>query len=516
MLNGGFATSTRKIPFTSIGLDQAQEHANKVIKGEGGIKGITNQPSTLLKYCLAAPELSRISQEFRDMLDLSSSTTDQHHHLSHAKTEKQKREIQALKAVIGPKHIFSKQDDSNLYSFMTKQVVTEETKTSILETEERGERAKSACIDSCICGDENLWKRMSKVTCKNWDEICKSMKIKSHSEVIYLKAASTILSRLLLVAKSQTQLDLEEVISNYELNAVNSTFMDPTGHLLPCKQKSKLIHALEGLVEELEINDSKDESPSQGSCTNESTSMQEEPLLLQSASSNQKHLIIDAMAVVQAIVNSSQSVSTFKDVGREFVKNITSLLSSYAAGRIIFDNYNKKLTLKDDIRYSTKGEDLIITDSTPVKDITKVMASNKSKDSLTLYLADKLITKCTKPVVTVTRRDVLSNTPDLKFSTDCSTQEEADTLMILHGFELANTGIAADFLYPRYQLVGAALEEIIRYIGLNTPIITCTSDNRRVVALKPIHTKLGSSVTLALPGFHALTGSDTTGRICGV
>ena len=514
MLNGRFATSARNIPFTSIGLDQAQEHANKVIKGEGGIKGITNHPSTLLKYCLAAPELSRISQELRDMLGLSSSTTDQHHHLSHAKTEKQEREIQALKAVIGPRHIFSKQDDSNLYNFMTKQVVTEETKASILETEDRGERAKNAFIDSRICGDENLWKRMSKVTCKNWDEICKTMKIKSDSEVIHLKAASTILSRLLVVAKSQRQLDLEEVISNYELNAVNSTFMDPTGHLLPCKHKSKLIHALEELVEEHEINHSNDESLSQDSCTNES-STQEEPPLLQSSSRYQKHLIIDAMAVVQAIVNSSQTFCTFKDIGREFLKNITSLLFNYAAGRVIFDNYNKKLTLKDDIRYATKGENLIITDSTPVKNITKVMASNTSKDSLTLYLADKLITNCTKPVVTVTRRDILSNTPDLEFSTDCSTQEEADTLMILHGLELANTGIEVDF-YTQDTDWWVLLLKRLPDIGLNTRILTGTSDSRRAVALKPIYTKLGSSVPLALPGFHALTGSDTTGRINGV
>ena len=102
--------------FTSIGLDQAQKHVNKNIKGDGGIKGITTQPSALLKYCLAAPELSRFALEYCDMLLLPSSNADQHHHLSKAKTEQQKREINALKNVIGSRHIFRKQEDDSKFA----------------------------------------------------------------------------------------------------------------------------------------------------------------------------------------------------------------------------------------------------------------------------------------------------------------------------------------------------------------------------------------------------------------
>jgi hypothetical protein len=268
MLNGGFATATKNIPFTSIGLDQAQEHDNKNIKGDGGIKGITTQPSALLKYCLAAPELSRIAQEYRGMLNMPSSNADQHHHLSQAKTQKQEREIHSLKTVIGPRHIFRKQEDdstSSLYNFMTNQVVKDETQASILDMESRGERTKTAFVDARVRGEDSLWKRMSKLNFQNWDELCKKLKLKGQGEVMHLKSASTMLSRLLVVAKSQRQLDLEEVISHYELNAINSTLMTTTGDLLPCKNKSQLIHALEGLVEEPE--DEPAASPSQESGT---------------------------------------------------------------------------------------------------------------------------------------------------------------------------------------------------------------------------------------------------------
>ncbi len=113
------------------------------------------------------------------------------------------------------------------------------------------------------------------------------------------------------------------------------------------------------------------------------------------------------MAVVQAIVSSSRNTfQTFKGVGKEFTKNINSLLCPYAGGYIIFDNYHKKLTLKDDIRYTTEGEDLIIEELTPVRDMKKVMASSKSKDNLTLYLADTLIAACNEPVITVILEDM--------------------------------------------------------------------------------------------------------------
>jgi hypothetical protein len=59
------------IPFTSIGIDQAQEQENKILKGDGGLQGITNKPATFLKYCLAASELGRLSKETEEMCGLS-------------------------------------------------------------------------------------------------------------------------------------------------------------------------------------------------------------------------------------------------------------------------------------------------------------------------------------------------------------------------------------------------------------------------------------------------------------
>ena len=43
----------------------------------------------------------------------------------------------------------------------------------------------------------------------------------------------------------------------------------------------------------------------------------------------------------------------------------------------------------------------------------------------------------------------------------------------------------------------------------NSVIIMGTGDQRRQIKLKPIYVALGAERAAALPGFHALTGSDT-------
>ena len=67
----GLTVQTGKIPFTAIGVDQAQEHIDKIHKGLGGFSGITTSPEAQLRYCLSTPELARLSSETEIMLSLS-------------------------------------------------------------------------------------------------------------------------------------------------------------------------------------------------------------------------------------------------------------------------------------------------------------------------------------------------------------------------------------------------------------------------------------------------------------
>ena len=50
--------------FSAMAIDQAHEHANAVIKGEGGAIGVTEDPSALRRWMEAGPKVSRLATEY--------------------------------------------------------------------------------------------------------------------------------------------------------------------------------------------------------------------------------------------------------------------------------------------------------------------------------------------------------------------------------------------------------------------------------------------------------------------
>ena len=61
-LKQNFSTNKTSIPFVAIGSDHAMEQENKAMNVLGGMTGLTQQTSTLNRFCLTAPLLSNLSQ----------------------------------------------------------------------------------------------------------------------------------------------------------------------------------------------------------------------------------------------------------------------------------------------------------------------------------------------------------------------------------------------------------------------------------------------------------------------
>ena len=62
--NGHFAVHKTEKKLSAIAIDQAHEQNNKIIKGDGGAIGLTEDPSALRRWMVAGPEISRILEEF--------------------------------------------------------------------------------------------------------------------------------------------------------------------------------------------------------------------------------------------------------------------------------------------------------------------------------------------------------------------------------------------------------------------------------------------------------------------
>ena len=66
--------------FSSIPIDQAHEQNNALIKGDGGGVGLTDNPSALLCWMIAGPEVVRAIEEFRDGHQHCGRREDTRHH----------------------------------------------------------------------------------------------------------------------------------------------------------------------------------------------------------------------------------------------------------------------------------------------------------------------------------------------------------------------------------------------------------------------------------------------------
>ena len=179
---GGFALKANSIPFTGIGVDQGQEFLNKILKGEGGLRGITNRPAALLQFCLSASELARLALETEELIGFNPKSKRQHHHhLSSAKFIERQNKVELLYNVLEPYNIFES-TEPQLHNVMTKQVVSKVIEEDILKFETRGENAMKLFVQERICGSDNLWKPMTKLKYSNWTDICKKMKLKDSKD----------------------------------------------------------------------------------------------------------------------------------------------------------------------------------------------------------------------------------------------------------------------------------------------------------------------------------------------
>ena len=66
---GKFVVHITQHTFSAIALDHAHEQNNKLIKGDGGAVGLTENASHLLRWMVSGPETARLVNEFQTSVE---------------------------------------------------------------------------------------------------------------------------------------------------------------------------------------------------------------------------------------------------------------------------------------------------------------------------------------------------------------------------------------------------------------------------------------------------------------
>ena len=78
-LKGNFVTQKTSNKFSSMAHDQVHEQLNAMVKGDGGVIGITENDETLRRWMVAGPEIARLLYDFKDKFSPVNRVERAHH-----------------------------------------------------------------------------------------------------------------------------------------------------------------------------------------------------------------------------------------------------------------------------------------------------------------------------------------------------------------------------------------------------------------------------------------------------
>ncbi len=382
--NGNISVTKSEIPFVSIGADHACEQVNRMMKIHSGLVGISNNANARQRFFLATPEMSRLSTEFKGQFGITVHKPQEHHEVQPSVVKKEHDDVSKIKAaILNHGNPFDAEGDQ-LYNFMTHAYVPQENVPQILNMDDIGQKLYEDYVAERINGDVSLWAPVKKLNNPMFLSGTKKQTVKIRDQTVDLKETKDLYSRLMVLAKSSREIDQKHAIGNFEFTLTHRALFAPDGSILPCTDKSKLIHCLEKLSR---TNAQVPPHDDHGDDIDEP----EIPIV-----GHRKIAIVDGMVLVQQMTKKSGTFRTVKELSQHFNGRLLRLTEDFDEVILVFDTYKpdslkqktreKRRQDKDPIRYQ-------IADDTNLKHIPmgRFLSEEKTKADLAEYLAETVL-----------------------------------------------------------------------------------------------------------------------------
>lgn len=250
--------------------------------------------------------------------------------------------------------------------------------------------------------------------------------------------------------------------------------------------------------------------------------------------------IIDGMGVIQAL--NDNHFKTFNDLAEVVLKRVIRVLRNpdFDAGTVtlVFDQYwDLSIKSGERQRRGTQATQPVqthqIIGSRDVPHFRQFLKVPGNKSALVTFVCDYIMKQSKeripndKMIVIAGGLDngeevvAISNNSQKRLTDLYSSQEEADTRMVLHAINLSShfsrTIIRTDdtdvlVLLLHYKDRGLLSNEVYMHAGHSGRYTI----NERFIPIHSIASKLGSQICQCLPAAHALTGCDSTNAMFGI
>ena len=554
---GDFCVTKSDIPFVSLGVDHAGEQENKVLKSDGGLIGIANNANARERYCITAPIISRMVTELNEHMSSASNPQKTHHQLIPSERKKQAERVEKIKSAIkSHTNPFGMIQDPSLSNLVTNKVVAPEFIEGILNVDKQGKTLHQDFINERLeTQSTKLWARMKRNSLPSFakpDPNCKRS-LESICEVD-LKTERDLLSRFLIISRSSREFDEREAVGNYEL-ATHPKSLFQGDKLLYCTDKSDVARELYGasqnsfhhLANQLEITEEeKDDEWDEGS---ETFSMESQETQSSGVGNSQpdegdlaingtenlcmssppyvprKCLVIDGMAVLHLMTN-TRNITNMSSLSTAFNARIGEKIQLYDEVRLVFDPYpegSRKQTTREKRKKGAEATYYSVNESTNISGIsmTQFLSHEKTKQEVTVFLAKQFIEayKESKTIYVTSYRNhpvytsftysncdgEVKQVDDLRMNHD-----EADTMLVTNAVHFSNQTQRNGILHVWSPDTDVLL--LFIYYMPHLPRDTFLFWQQKTYDIFGLYSHIGQQKVKGLMGWHALTGSDTTGK----
>ena len=486
-----------------------EQSVNRDSKTRGGIVGITQRPGALERWFLTAHERAAVTSATKDLCGIADSEQVWTHKEGGTKRLKRDEEdVKKLMATINDimtnPFDMERSDDGEttpLINLATGVVMPSDAAIQLLNSESLGKQHLHTFVNTRLNSNEvSFWDPLQHLKIKTFASLSKKTEMKSVNEKIFtVNADRDLFARLLIAAKSR-DIDLKEVLS-YEISTVPYSLAHTDGTL------RKSVRSV--LLAELE------------------KAREVEPRLpLKDDALSTTH-VIDGMAVVQMV--KSAGARTFGGMANKYFQIVTAPLGKNNCNRadVVFDRYDKPDSIKSGERKrrgSSSGFEIKISGPhTPIpKQWHKYISNQNNKSRLQVFLSRRW---CELAQTNLTPGQQLVVGGGFESSGDAvlvirnhicplgtleSDREEADTRMVLRA---GNTSFDHKRIVVQSPDTDVAVLCVYAYESLQCEQLwfrTGVKDKLRYIPVHKVAQQLGPDLCKLLPGFHALTGCDTT------
>ena len=281
------------------------------------------------------------------------------------------------------------QTDS-VFNVMTHSVLAKDEE--LLEVATIGEQMYNKFIIECKVGEQkSVWDTMTKRKLNTFKSNNKTIKVKVKNEIINLREERGLMTRLLVISRVCSDINISELFSKHEFSVTPSALFNPEGKSWSCIDKAEFLNGIEGKIE------------STATVTRRT---------------REYCVVINAMGFVNQL-KMSLNVVQCEDLVDQFTNRIRTETEAYKCAILVFDSYDTSLSNLKQLTWGTRHTEQVqynLSEKTVIKNIKlkELLSHPKNKKKLSKLFNVKCIEMFKsqkKPFVIAYGTNIVSNIP---------------------------------------------------------------------------------------------------------